>query len=171
MQNDQNDLKDLYLWIAYSSKFISYMNEYAINCPEIIKQFCEKEGIRDCKDFEVINQGSIIMMLYGIFVVPKELWENTSKDGNSGIWEKFNFDSRNTFIELESTNSLSKEIFLRRFRNSLAHSNFSVDKERGVIQFWNCNSDNHKNFMVENTPRGLGEFADEVSQHFFHISD
>lgn len=177
--NSSSEMRDLYYWINYSSRFISFVDETTRVDSSLVEKFCEKEGIPDPSQFFVINQGSIIMMLYGLFVAPKELWRNALGDTDSEkvladkvLFEGFKFHSRSSFIEDINTESLDKDVFLRRFRNSLAHSNFEVNKVEGTFRFRNIDKHNNNecNFDVQNNPAGLGRFVDEVGNYFLNIA-
>jgi hypothetical protein len=169
----EQEFRDLYKWVYYSSKFFSYSGGSTTLNKKDIEKFCELEGIKEPDKFQVINQGSILMMLYGLFVIPKEFWRNYLEEDSSKrceaddlIFSEFAFVSRRTFNVSIPSNELLDVVFLRRFRNALAHSNVEIIKEENLFKFRNFNKQGQCNLEITNNAAGLGEFVDEIS-HFF----
>lgn len=111
--------------------------------------------------FNIKNQGLLISLLYGLLVVPKEMWEP------KGTKTNFVFNTRNQFTTTSSA-PFSTDEFLRLLRNAVAHANFEVDIEKAIYRFWNTNPRGERTFEVTVTHGGLGEFIGEVGKYFIN---
>jgi hypothetical protein len=168
-----DDHEILYAWILHSVNFSSFLsNDNSASRHDLIKRFRSEHNI---SNFEVINPGSVLMMLYGIFIIPKEFWRNqlgetgTQKaEADTLIFSDFEFNSKETFtFNIGNKDNISNEVFLRRFRNALAHSHVEVNKEEKTLRFKNYQGpDSQCNFDVSNDLGGLGAFADEIVRVF-----
>ncbi len=112
-------------------------------------------------EFNLKNQGLLISLLYGLLVVPKEMWEPI------GTKTKFAFKTR-SYFSLSSTGEVSTDEFLRLLRNAIAHANFEVLVEQSKYRFWNTTPRGHKNFEVTITHGHLGEFVAEIGKYYIN---
>ena len=105
------------------------------------------------------NQGTVILLMCGLLVIPKEIWEKSKIN--------FQFTTRDKFVvkTLPTDSNLDTLNFLRLLRNSLSHANFSIDVTNAKLTFWN-NYKGTKNFEVEIGYGNLGEFLAEVGKYY-----
>src|SRR5690606_17161127 len=105
------------------------------------------------------NQGTLLLLLYGLLVIPYELWRDKS--------DNFPFYTRKYFLGLDE--KVNTREFLNYFRNSLAHANFSLDLERSEFRFWNRNFSNLLNFDVKINYCNLGDFVTEIGLYYINL--
>ena len=87
------ELRDLSKWIYYTGLFL---NDFDKNLKEsedhqrIFKDYLDKTGFAQNTNFYLWNQGTILMLLYGLFVLPKEFWVRFLSDdsGNQNVKTK-----------------------------------------------------------------------------------
>jgi len=155
-------------WTWYNGKFLFQFNEQLEKNPEkTIKQFFDEFLVSQSLDklnvYHTKNQGTVILLLYGLLVIPKELWEETSTN--------FLFQTKGKFKIIVGDNNLDTLGFLRKLRNSIAHANFEIDTDIDtnsvICTFWNT-SHGKKNFEVEICYSDLGEFMSEVGKYYIN---
>lgn len=153
-------------WTWYNGQFLFQFDEkLQANPNQTISEFFEdykiSQGLENLNIYHTKNQGVIVLLLYGLLVVPREIWEKTKT--------KFSFTTRKKFIfKLPKDNNLGTLDFLRLLRNSLAHANFSIDIEKAHLTFWNYTKNGTKNFEVEISYEDLGEFISEVGKYYIN---
>lgn len=125
-------------------------------------EFQRNQGIESMKFYHTKNQGVVILLMYGLLVIPKEIWEKNSTNFAFTTRDKFNIKLP---VKTEEINTIK---FLRLLRNSLAHANFSIDASNATLTFWNKNSNGNKNFEVEISCSNLGEFIVEVGKYYIN---
>ena len=166
------DHEILYAWILHSVNFTNFFStNNSASRNDLIDRFRREQNV---ENFQVINPGSVLMMLYGIFIIPKEFWRNLLGETNTKkeeadtlIFSSFQFNAKETFtFYIGDRNSISNEVFLRRFRNALAHSHIEVSKEQKTLRFKNYDKEGKCNLDVSNDLGGLGLFADEIVKVF-----
>jgi len=156
---------DIPLWNWYNGQFLFQFDEYLRTKPEtsigeFFKVFLVNQNIDKLKFFHTKNQGVVSILLYGLLVVPKELWEKTDTN--------FKFKTRSHFdIKLIEERHKSTIEFLRLIRNSVAHVNYSVDSKAEKWTFWN-NYKSNKNFEAEISHQHLGRFLEEVGIYYIN---
>jgi hypothetical protein len=169
--------KDLCRWIYYTGRFLNYCDYEQGQQLQIVRdEFLRQERLVANKNFRPWNQGAVVMMLYGLFVLPKEFWRNYLGDDNNEraladniIFEGFQFDSRGTFADDGFANAdLNTCQFLRRLRNACAHANIDVDVANNRIRFRNYDHAGNINFAVSNDLAGLTQFVGEMSRFFIN---
>lgn len=153
-------------WTWYNGQFMFQFDEQLKKNPkltisEFFKNFLESQGLQDSNIYHTKNQGTMILLMYGLLVISKEIWEKDSTN--------FEFKTRTKF----SPNKLPKNNpdtlnFLRLLRNSLAHSNFDIDIQNQRFKFWNLQKKGTKNFEVEIEYGDLGEFLAEVGKYYIN---
>ncbi|WP_395078080.1 HEPN family nuclease [Flavobacterium sp.] len=164
--NKERDSIPLWTWL--NGQFLFQFQEELESNPkktisEFFNNFCTQPfpGSNICNFYQTKNQGTIIILLYGLMVIPKEIWE---KDKTS-----FLFDTRQKFTFNPPTrNNISTLDFLRLFRNSIAHANFSLETTNGMWTFWNIDRSNIKNFEVSLKHFDLGLFAAEIGKYYLN---
>ncbi|EFA73620.1 hypothetical protein CRD_00520 [Raphidiopsis brookii D9] len=70
------------------------------------------------------------------------------------------------FREADTETLIDNVQFLRKLRNSIAHSNVNIDKDTGYIRFKNFNKNRDCDFEVTNNIPGLAKFVEEISGFF-----
>ncbi len=176
-----NEIKDLSKWIYYTGLFLSDFEKNKENSEIhslIFNNFLYENGFQKFNSFHLWNQGTMLMLLFGLFVLPKEFWlrfisdddHNQINEADKLIFEKFAFNSRKNFLNYDNgidQNKLDKETFLKRLRNSIAHNRIEIVKsEESVIKFSNIDNTGKINFSVRITPINLTEFLNEIGKFF-----
>lgn len=91
-----------------------------------IQEFEKSRGLRP--GFNIKNQGMMISLLYGLLVVPKEIWES----GN--VETAYQFKTKSLFtINTGTFNQVSD--FLRLMRNSVSHANYEITLDPSGYKF------------------------------------
>jgi len=75
--------KDIPLWTWYNGQLLQTLDQKLKSCPqmsvkEFFDEFLTEQEIQGMGFYQPMNQGSIFILLYGLMVVPKELWEKES---------------------------------------------------------------------------------------------
>ncbi len=104
----------------------------------------------------------ILVLLYVLILVPKELWELESNHRIYARLEKdFSLDDVNISVDRSSfTGELYK--FVHHLRNALAHARFSF--ERDSFEFWDGNAKEEKYHAIIKSPK-LISFLEIVGSH------
>jgi hypothetical protein len=170
------DLKDLSKWIHNTGLFLSHFDKNKNNgvYKLIFNNFLYENGFQNKTNFYLWNQGTILILLYGLFVLPKEFWarfisDDHNNQADQSIFNNFEFNTRDCFDNCDNLDQkeLGKEVFLRRLRNSIAHSRIDIIKgELGEIKFSNIDRDGNIDFSVKITPINLTSFLSEISKYF-----
>lgn len=125
---------------------------------DFFNAFLKDQNIERTRFYHTKNQGTVVLLLYGLLVVPREIWEKSETN--------FKFESRKYFNKiLPSSSDIDTLDFLRLLRNSIAHANFSLDTNTATWCFWNLNKKGKK-FEVSIATGHLGEFLAEVGKYY-----
>jgi hypothetical protein len=159
---------DIPLWTWLNGQFLFQFQEELGKNPnktisEFFNDFCNEPfpGSNKCNFYQTKNQGTIIILLYGLMVIPKEIWEKNNTN--------FTFNTREKFtLNPPTDTNISTLDFLRLFRNSIAHANFSLDTNNEMWTFWNINRSNVKNFEVSLKHFDLGLFTAEIGKYYLN---
>lgn len=156
--------EEIPLWTWFNGQFLFQFDEALITNPNLsiaqfFNNFLKSQGLENQNFYNTKNQGTVILLMFGLLVIPREVWEQSNTN--------FQFITRNKFeikipINHENLGTLD---FLRLLRNSLAHANFSLDTSTSRLTFWNYNKGT-KNFEVEISYSYLGEFLAEVGKYY-----
>ncbi|QOJ29812.1 MAG: hypothetical protein HRU80_13400 [Ignavibacteriales bacterium] len=152
-------------WTWYNGQFLFQFDEQLRKNPsqtvfEFYNNFLSSQELLNLNIYHTKNQGTVILLLYGLLVVPKEIWEKS--------YTSFNFTTRNKFhINTSPNDNITTLDFLRLLRNSLAHANFSIDVEHAKLKFWNIKN-GLVNFEVEISYGDLGEFIAEIGKYYIN---
>jgi len=152
-------------WTWYNGQFLFQFDQQLKQNPnktisEFFQDFLKDQNLQDVNIYHTKNQGTVILLMYGLLVIPKEIWEKTST--------RFLFTTRNKFtLKPPTDNNLDTLNFLRLLRNSLSHANFSIDVANARLTFWN-NNNGTRNFEVEIGYGDLGEFLSEVGKYYIN---
>lgn len=170
-----DNMKDFGKWTWYTLMFLQHCDQTSSNSSSIVESFIKNSEFNRENNFKPINQATILMGLYGLFVVPKEFWRNQLGYNNQEITadeiieETFNFNPRNFFIEnLEYTRNMKLSTFMRKFRNSLAHAQFEIDKKKNLFIFRNYNKDNKLDFEVSSDMIRLSQFMTKIGKFYIN---
>lgn len=151
-------------WTWYNGQFLFQFDEELKTNPnqtisEFFSNFLTSQGMQNQNFYHTKNQGTVILLMYGLLVIPKEIWEKSTTN--------FQFMTRNKFEVKTPTidGNLDTLNFLRLLRNSLSHANFSIDVLNGRLTFWN-NNNGTKNFEAVISYGDLGEFLAEVGKYY-----
>jgi hypothetical protein len=159
--------EEIPLWTWYNGQFMFQFEEQLQTNPsktisEFFKDFRINQGLQGVNFYHTKNQGTVILLMYGLMVIPREIWE---KDKTN-----FLFTTREKFTVKLPTDPARIDTlkFLRLLRNSLAHANFSIDVGTARLTFWNYNDNGNKNFEVEISYTDIGEFTAEVGKYYIN---
>lgn len=152
-------------WCWYNGQLLFALSERLVSAPntsisEFMREFKEAQQLNHV-DFNLKNQGLLISLMYGLLVLPKEMWEP------KGTKTNFAFKTRKNF-SLSPYVCFSTDDFLRLLRNAVAHANFEVIIEQSKYRFWNTTPKGDRNFDVTITHGGLGEFVAEIGKYFIN---
>jgi hypothetical protein len=138
---------------------------------DVFTEFIEENPqLRQNRDgFTLVNQGLIIMIAYGICVIPRERF-----DGFANF--HYPLQSKELFIVIEDKKNVmgDRAEFLKKIRNAVAHVNINflpdvpVDDPVGV-ELWNEDLKGDIDFRVTISVRGLLVFLNELGHQFADI--
>lgn len=163
MDKERNDIS---LWTWFNGQFLFQFEEQLEKNPnktisEFFKDFLADQKLDNFNFYHTKNQGTIIVLIYGLMVIPKEIWEKNKTN--------FPFTTRQKFTYNPPTKSNIDTLnFLRLLRNSLAHANFSLDINKELWTFWNIKDNDTKNFEVSIKHIDLGYFTAEIGQYYIN---
>jgi hypothetical protein len=169
-------------WCFLTGQFLIRFNSNKRQNPHYLRVHDDflKSTITDppLDDFYYVNPGVIIMLCYGLLVYPVEYWDSFLKDdvdverlnnnvvsaaGRAGV-------SVATMTELFNITvwdgPASKPAFLRKLRNSIAHSHVNVNDRNTEYTFWNVNRSKAIDFRVSASTENLGYFLTGIGAHF-----
>ena len=161
-----NSREEIPQWCWYNGQFIFNFQESLQNKPnqsiqEYFNQFKNRNEL-DNIDFNLKNQGMVLMLLYGLLVIPREIWERTDTTYFQGISiHHFEFT-----IQPEST--IDTSLFIRMMRNAISHANFEIDYQANSYKFWNINNNGQRTFEVKISHEGLGCFLTEIGKYYIN---
>jgi hypothetical protein len=163
--NDSRE--EIPVWTWYNGQLLFQFDEQLNKNPnktisEFFADFRADQKLENVNFYHTKNQGTVILLMYGLMVIPREIWEKQETS--------FPFETREKFtVNLPtSADNLDTLKFLRLLRNSLAHANFSIDVTSARLTFWNNNDNGNKNFEVEISYHDLGEFIVEVGKYYIN---
>ena len=163
MDKERNDIP---LWTWFNGQFLFQFEEQLEKNPnktiaEFFKDFLANQKLNNSNFYHTKNQGTLIVLMYGLMVIPKEIWEKSQTN--------FPFSTRQNFKFNPPTDpSIDTLNFLRLLRNSLAHAHFSLDIDKELWTFWNLKADNTKNFEVTIKHIDLGHFTAEIGKYYLN---
>ena len=153
-------------WAWYTGQFLFYFQDQLerdgqVSVADCFDHFREANQLQNCPGFQLKNQGTLLMLLYGLLVIPREMWQH------EGVPD-FQFASRGSFHFCIGQSNMQSSNFLRFMRNAIAHANFDiVDLQRGLYEFWNIGR-NGCDFKVRISQKGLCSFVTEVGQYYIN---
>lgn len=162
-----NSRQDIPLWTWYNGQFLFQFEEQLLKNPnqtmsQFFEGFLKNQEIQECNFYHTKNQSTVILLLYGLLVVPREIQEKNHT--------KFLFISRQKFTFNPPTDkNLDTLNFLRLLRNSVAHANFAIDTNPiPRLTFWNNCGNGTRNFDVEIAWEDFGEFLAEIGKYYIN---
>lgn len=158
--------KEIPHWAWYNGQFLFKFQESLERNPyltigELWSNF-KKDQKLEGFDFGLKNQGTVLMLLYGLLVVPKEIW------GTDKIDSDFKFETKKELIITKPCNELSNSDIIRRIRNAVSHANFEVYADLNQYIFWNMNRKGQRDFEAVVSHEGLGKFLTEVGKYYIN---
>ena len=153
-------------WTWYNGQFLFQFDEQLKKNPDktisqFFSDFLTSQGLQNLNIYHTKNQGTVILLMYGLLVIPREIWERTNTN--------FSFTTRTKFsIKQPTDNNLDTLNFLRLLRNSLSHAIFLIDTETAKLTFWNNQNNGTRNFEVEISYGDLGDFLSEVGKYYIN---
>ena len=157
--------QDIPLWTWYNGQFLFQFDEQLKVNPdktisEFYSDFLQDQKLQDYNFYHTKNPGTVLLLMYGLIVIPREIWEKSNTN--------FEFNTRNRFLfKAPTEENLDTFNFIRLLRNSLSHANFSVDMKTNSLTFWN-NRQGVKDFEVEINYGDLGDFLAEIGKYYIN---
>ena len=89
-----NSREEIPQWIWYNGQFLFQFDEQLKKNPKMtissfFSDFLTNQGLQNLNIYHTKNQGTVILLLYGLLVIPREIWEKNSTS--------FQFTTRNKF--------------------------------------------------------------------------
>ena len=156
--------KEIPHWVWYTAQFIFHIQEsFELNpnetIGEVFSRILKEQNMPD--DFSLKNQGTVLMLLYGLLVIPKEIW------GGKVLNKSFSFATRSEFRILNPVRVLSNSELIRFLRNAISHANFAIYSGLDQYIFWNM-KEGQRNFEAVVSHVGLGKFLTEVGKYYIN---
>jgi hypothetical protein len=138
-----------------------YYENMIFSNPEIKKIIKEEIGIG--------NQGMLLMLLYAMLVVPKELISKKYPAEYLAINEYLKSSSKNTKTNYNDDQKAVN--FIRHIRNSLGHLSLEINANN-CINFYDKNIKRKEHFETEIDIKYIGEFLSKLEKiHFKYSQD
>lgn len=155
-------------WVWYVGQFLFQYQESLERSPQqsvqrMFTDFLKSQGLEDfhrVTPFSLKNQGIVLMLLYGLLVIPKEIW------GTDDLDEGFGFETRKHFSPCFNE-AISDGDMIKKLRNAVAHANLAIDIENNGYKFWNQRH-NCRDFEARIAQRHIGEFLGEVGKYYIN---
>ena len=125
-----------------------------------------KEVIRN---LGVDNQGSLLMSLYAMLVIPKQFLDNLHSDEFDKIQKFLHANTANTTTTYHEDQPTIN--YLRHIRNAVAHARVSF-RSGDVVIFQDTDTKGKSSFSTELSLQKVGEFIHRLQMvHVKHIQD
>jgi hypothetical protein len=162
----KNTRKEIPHWVWYTGQFLFHAQESFEQRPNqtignVFTSFLRNQNMTDSKVFTLKNQGSILMLLYGLVVVPKEIW------GSELLDKSFPFTTRKEFRILKPERNLRNSEIIKLLRNAISHANFDIYSGLDQYIFWNINN-GQRNFEAVVSHEGIGKFLTEIANYYIN---
>jgi hypothetical protein len=172
---DNYDEKNIVTQIHCSIDFIAFMQLQLISNPDMSIKSCLKRWQKshdwNCsEDYHLVNQGSILTHLYGLILVPQQVFfdkiphidysvVDKTKWGDFQInkWEK----KKNANVEDKTLHNI-----FRHIRNSLAHNRYEVKEDLTFIFKDQDNNDTPIHTEIEFSINDLQKFVSKAKAGF-----
>lgn len=153
-------------WAWYTGQFLFHFQDQLDaggqgTVADCFNTFKEALQLQNCDGFQLKNQGTMLMLLYGLLVVPREMW-------NYQGLPDFQFKTRGEFRFCIGDENLAPRNFLKYMRHAIAHANFDIDLANNRYTFWNTQNNGTINFKVRINHCGLGNFVTEVGKYYIN---
>ena len=154
-------------WVWYSGYFLFKFQEALESNPqktigELWSDFKKDQNLGGFTDFSLKNQGTVLMLLYGLLVIPKEIW------GTEKIDNEFKFETKK-YLEIKIPDrKLPNSEIIRYIRNAVSHANFEVYADLNQYIFWNVNRKNERDFELLVSHESLGRFLTEIGKFYIN---
>jgi len=132
---------------------------------------CFNIPMNNMDNFTYFNQGTTLMLCYGLLVYPQEFWKNyiDFKKMNDFVLNNY----KKNILELfeveknEGNEKINIEILLRHLRNSISHSTIEINHE--YFKFIDINKTTKKKFVTKISQKDLGLFLHEMGSYFVSL--
>jgi len=154
-------------WVWLTSQFVWQIQQSLEQDPNqsignLFTSFLKSQSITDPSLFSLKNQGTVLMLMYGLVVVPKEIW------GAEVLDKSFPFTTKTEFKIVQPEHGLSNSQLIKSLRNAIAHANFAIYSGMDQCVFWNMNKNVQRNFETVVSWQGIGRFLTEVGTHYLN---
>jgi len=154
-------------WIWYNAQFAFKFQETLEKCPdkslrEFWSYFKKDQNLENLQDFHLKNQGMVLTLMYGLLVVPKEMWGTEKLDKN------FKFETKKELKITQPNHPISNSEIIKYMRNSVSHANFEIYSGLNQYVFWNKNKDGQRNFECIVSHESLGKFLTEIGKFYIN---
>ena len=131
--------------------------------------------------FNFFNQGTLLMLCYGLLVYPWEFWKNNIdfkklntyivKAANNHPGEKIEIDDITELFKFANSNEINAKCLLKHLRNSISHSKVKIDILQNKFTFNDINPRTKEEFSAEISMKNLGVFLTGVGKYFCNELD
>lgn len=132
-------------------------------------QFGSPEIKESLKSIKIDNQGNLLITLYAMLVIPKQLIEDEFKNEYSTINDFLRLNTNNTKTTYAS--DISSINYLRHIRNAVAHSQVSFEPNN-FVEFsdksYNKNTKKEEQFSTRLQLVKVGQFIEQLQK--IHIA-
>ena len=163
----QDTRKQIPHWVWLTAQFLWQMQQSLEQDPNqtignVFTSFLKSQNITDPSLFSLKNQGTVLMLLYGLIVVPQQIW------GAEVLDKTFPFTTRTEFRILKPEHDLPNSKLIKFMRNAISHANFAIYSGLDQCVFWNVNKKAQRNFEAVLSWQGIGRFLTEVGTHYIN---
>lgn len=144
----------------------NYADRFLMALPNEFMGMVNEDG------WNIKNQGTMMLLLYGIVAVPQQLLNNIdinnldeSDTYNLRIYKNFNIE---ICIIDNNRNETKGAAILRHLRNSVSHARFKVDVENNTWTFMDHNG-NNETFNATISHENLGKFITDFGTTYSKI--
>jgi hypothetical protein len=170
----RNDVNNLPHWIWFTAMFLYRADKAREETPtksieEVYNDFLRDQRLDQNSGFQLRNQGTSMMLAYGLLVLPREIWD---RDDLPSF--EFNTKTEFKFIIDDVHAQTQHSQFIRCMRNSISHANVNIiapaeTHQRDTFTFWNYNLRNQcVDFKVSSSWKGFLSFLDEVAKYYIN---
>jgi hypothetical protein len=168
MENDKNNITS-FCWLV--GQFLAWIDNQRDTREGflVVEDFVDSLPIKIEKDnFKCFNQGTALMMCYGLLVYPREIFGKKIKpeELNNYVLESVGENIKDFFeISNEIDEEINTENILRHLRNSISHSKVKIDSEKDIFVFKDVNS-SEKKFEGKISGKDLGILLAVIGRYF-----
>ena len=154
-------------WVWLTAQFLWQTEQSLEQNPNqpignVYDSFLKSQNIPNADWFTLKNVGTVLMLLYGLIVLPKEIW------GAEVLDKFFPFTTRKEFKIIKPQRDLTNGQLIKYLRNAVSHANFAIYTNVDQCIFWNVDRKGQKNFEGIVSWQGISRFLTEVGTYYIN---